>query len=142
METTKIKALVAVLLFMGGFVYGATPKVVKTVPANGAEDVRPGIQKMQIVFDQDMNLKGHFVCGGGESFPEVIGKPRWINSRTFGMTVKLRPDHEYLLSVNSKSYKHFKNLKFRNGQINLFAGENNFEFLQIDLHIFPHGYFL
>ncbi len=56
----------AVLLFiLATSAYAASPKVDKTVPQNGDENIRPGLRRIKILFDQDMNHQGHSVCGGG-----------------------------------------------------------------------------
>lgn len=109
-EQKKALYVVLLLLFVGGYVYAASPRVVKTFPENGAENVKPGLMKMQIVFDQDMNRGGYSICGGGENFPEIIGKPRWTNPRTIMVSVKLKPAHDYSLSINSVSFKNFKSV--------------------------------
>ena len=109
----KNKNLFAVLILMllATSAYAVSPKVVKTVPENGDENVRPGLRRIRIVFDQDMSHQGHSVCGGGPTFPEVVGKPRWTDKRIFIMSAKLKPSTEYELYVNSPSHKNFKNLQ-------------------------------
>ena len=86
-------------------------KVIETVPENGQQDVNPRLRQIRIRFDQDMNRQGYSVCGSGPTFPKTIGKARWINKRTFVMPVRLEPNHDYELYVNSQSYKNFKNLR-------------------------------
>ncbi len=81
------------------------PKVVETVPRNGDLNVDPGLNEMRFVFDQDMATGGYSICGGGPLFPRVVGRPRWADKRTLLMRVRLEPDHEYELSINSPSYK-------------------------------------
>ncbi len=81
------------------------PKVVETVPRNGDLNVDPGLQEMRFVFDQDMSTGGYSICGGGPLFPRVVGRPRWADKRTLVARIRLEPDHEYELSINSPSYK-------------------------------------
>ncbi len=99
------------LLLLATSVYAVSPKVVKTVPQNGDENIRPGLRRIKILFDQDMDRQGHSVCGGGPTFPEIVGKPRWTDKRTFTMSAKLKPFTEYELYVNSPTHKNFKNLQ-------------------------------
>jgi len=91
--------------------YAVPPKVTRTIPKNGDQNVDPGLRNIRIEFDQNMNQGGMSVCGSGPSFPKTAGKPKWISKKTLVMRVKLQPNHEYELSVNSQSYKNFKNVQ-------------------------------
>ncbi|MCE5341729.1 MAG: DUF3108 domain-containing protein [Planctomycetaceae bacterium] len=90
----------------------AAPKVVKTIPANGQQDVSPALAQITIEFDQDMDTGGMSICGGGPNYPQG-GKAHWINNRTLVKDVKLQPNHEYEMSVNCPSYQ---NCKGTNGE--------------------------
>ncbi len=105
----KIIAATILLFSLAAAVPGAPPRVVETVPENGAQDVDPHLRQIRVVFDQDMDQGSYSICGGGESYPETIGNPRWINKRTIVMRVRLVPEHTYQMSVNCRSYKNFKN---------------------------------
>ena len=107
----KIMPVIILLSFLAVGVSGAPPKVIKTVPENGAQDVNSSLRQIRIVFDQDMDQDGYSICGGGPNYPETIGDPRWVNKRTIVMRVRLVPNHEYQLSINCLSYKNFKNTK-------------------------------
>ena len=87
------------------------PKVITTTPENGQQEVAPTLKQIRIRFNQDMNREGCSITGGRPTFPKTTGEPRWINKRTIVMPVRLKPNHEYELSVNSRSYKNFKNLR-------------------------------
>lgn len=87
---------------------GDAPKVVKAVPDNGDSDVDPALTELRIEFDRDMSPGGHSLCGGGETFPEIDGKPKWEGKRTFVIPVKLKPDHQYNLSVNCPAAQNFR----------------------------------
>ncbi len=84
------------------------PRVVELSPENGATDVDPAITRMWIKFDQDMGTSSHSLCGGGDSFPEIVGTPKWTDARTFVIRVKLKRDHDYELSVNCQSFQNFR----------------------------------
>lgn len=95
-------------------VNAAAPKVAKASPDNGDTDVDPALREITIEFDQDMKTDGFSVCGGGPSFPEVVGQPKWRGNRVFVLSVKLVPDHDYQFSINCPSATNFRN---RNGEI-------------------------
>lgn len=103
-QTATLFSTVLVVLSAAG-AFAAPPKVVETVPRNGDLNVDPGLQEMRFVFDQDMSSGGYSICGGGPLFPRVIGRPRWADRRTLVARIRLEPDHEYELSINSPSYK-------------------------------------
>lgn len=86
----------------------AAPKVVKAFPDNGDVDIDPGLKEIRITFDQAMG-EGMSVVGGGETFPQMVGKPRWTTARTIVMRVKLQPNHEYWLSINNDRFQNFTN---------------------------------
>jgi hypothetical protein len=96
----------AILCFTA-FVHAAPPKVVKATPDNGAVDVDPALNQMIVVFDQPMNPGSRSITGGGESFPKIEGQIHWTDARTIVIPVKLEPDHDYRLSINSPSYRNF-----------------------------------
>lgn len=87
------------------------PKVAKAVPDNGDTDVDPTLKEIRITFDQPMSTGGQSIVGGGESFPELVGNNpgSWAGSRTFILRVRLKPNHQYWLSVNSDKFQNFKN---------------------------------
>jgi hypothetical protein len=108
---TKIMPVIILLSFLVAEASGAPPKVIKTVPENGAQDVNSSLRQIRIVFDQDMDQGSYSICGGGPNYPETIGDPRWVNKCTIVMRVKLLPNHDYQLSINCPNFKNFKNTK-------------------------------
>ena len=112
MEKSKFSIILfagMALAFFSISAYAVPPKVTKTIPENGDQNVDPSLRTIRIEFDQNMNQGGMSVCGGGPSFPKTAGKPKWINKKTLVMRVKLQPNYEYELSINCQSYKNFKN---------------------------------
>lgn len=90
-------------------VFAIAPTVAKAVPDNGATEVDPKLRQIRIVFDQDMETRGGFsVCGGGDTFPALVGRPRWADKRTFIMTVRLKPEHDYKFSINCPAAMNFQ----------------------------------
>ncbi len=57
-----------------------------------------------------MDHSGHSFVGGGESFPKVTGKVRWLDERTCVLPVRLESEHEYRLGINSRRFQNFKNV--------------------------------
>jgi len=106
---TIIFAAVLFLIFAVS-AHATAPRVVKCVPENGDQNVDAGLRQIRIEFDQDMDRQSYSICGGGPNYPETIGKPKWISKKTIVMRVKLQPNHKYELSVNSPSYKNFRNV--------------------------------
>jgi len=90
----------------------SAPKVVKTIPMIGAKEVDPAATEIRVVFDRPMQ-KGFSWTGGGDVFPEIVGKPKWVDSKTCVLTVKLVPSKYYRLGINSSSFKNFRG---ENGQ--------------------------
>jgi peptidase S41-like protein len=89
----------------------APPRVIKAVPDNGDIDVDPMLREIRITFDQAMSKRGHSIVGGGESFPESVGRApgKWLGSRTFVYRVRLKPKHSYWLSINNQKFQNFRN---------------------------------
>lgn len=81
------------------------PKVVAMTPDNHATAVDPSVTELVVEFDQDMDRGGHSICGGGVTFPKFMTRPRWDGHRKLVMTVMLKPDQDYELSLNCKSVR-------------------------------------
>lgn len=105
-------ALIGLALFFVSTttVRAAPPHVVKTTPENGAKDVSPNTKQIVVVFDQPMSRSGRSIVGGGDSFPE-LGQITWSDPKTLVISVKLKPDHDYWLSINSETFTNFRNAK-------------------------------
>jgi RNA polymerase sigma-70 factor (ECF subfamily) len=89
----------------------AAPKIIATTPADGAEDVDPGLTEITVTFDQDMG-GGFSWTGGGPEFPTTPrgAKARWQDKRTCVLPVKLEPGHHYRVGINSPSYRNFSSV--------------------------------
>ncbi len=110
-KITVILVLVLCLFWASGS-FAAMPRVIETVPQNGAENVDPRLKEIRFVFDQDMITgQNYSICGGGEDYPKTIGKPKWLNKRTLVMRVRLKGSHSYSMSINCpSSYKACKSV--------------------------------
>lgn len=76
------------------------PKVVSLEPANGSEVDARKTTRLVVGFDRPMNRDGHSFCGGGETFPKLLGRPKWEDDRTVVLEVELAPDREYRIGIN------------------------------------------
>ena len=86
------------------------PTVVKMEPANGAKDVHPNLRELRVTFSVPMG-GGCSWCGGGEDFPEIPEGQRahWSDDhKTAILPVKLKPNWDYRLGLNSPSFKNFQ----------------------------------
>jgi len=88
--------------------FAEPPKVVKATPDNGDTNVDPAITELRIEFDQDMSRDGLSICGGGPTFPEMTGKPTWVDKRTIVVAVKLKPESQYQFSINCPAAQNFR----------------------------------
>jgi hypothetical protein len=85
------------------------PKIVSISPAVGTSDLSPETNELRVTFDQDMQ-GGFSWTGGGETFPEITEKPKWIDKRTCVLKVKLKPNKYYIMGINSPSNKNFRSV--------------------------------
>jgi hypothetical protein len=108
MRSWSVKFFTLIFLTACGFALANPPKVVKTTPENGQDDVDPATSEIRVEFDQPMNAGGRSIVGGGERFPKLTTRPSWIDEKTMAIPVKLEPKHEYWLSINSDTFKNFR----------------------------------
>ncbi|MCY3870664.1 MAG: S41 family peptidase [Gemmatimonadetes bacterium] len=110
---TARRTLLGFCLFIGCMTAGAEepPRVVRTVPENGAQSVDAATTELHVTFDQPMRRGMSFTIIGNKSmFPEVAGKPRWISDTTIVLPVKLKPGREYSLGINSERSQKFRGI--------------------------------
>ncbi len=88
---------------------GLTPTVVRTVPPLGSHDVDPGLDTLVIEFSEPM-MDSLSLVGGGESFPQLVGKPAWTwtSPQRLEISVELAPGRAYDFGINSARYDGFK----------------------------------
>ena len=84
------------------------PKVISMNPANGAQDVDPGLTSIQVVFDRPMADKSWALVSGGPHRPET-GKGAHFDAqrKIWTVPVKLKPDWIYEFMLNSETYVGF-----------------------------------
>jgi Domain of unknown function (DUF4932)/Bacterial Ig-like domain len=85
------------------------PKVVSMIPANGAQDVDPGLTAIQVVFDRPMANKSWSLVGDGPHCPEA-GKGAHFDAqrKTWTVPVTLKPNWSYEFMLNSETYDAFR----------------------------------
>jgi beta-lactamase regulating signal transducer with metallopeptidase domain/tetratricopeptide (TPR) repeat protein len=85
------------------------PRVVRTRPAAFADDVSPQLSKITVTFDRPMMDQSWSWTGGGQTYPETPGKPRYNASRKIcSLPVELEAGKVYWVGINSPSYQNFK----------------------------------
>ncbi len=91
------------LLVSASLAADIAPTVTKTVPSDGAKDVKPGLSTIRIEFDRDMDTRsGYSVMRDAKrSFPKVEGAPQWESPRVFILKVRLDAKAEYGFGINS-----------------------------------------
>ena len=89
---------------------GGAPKVVSTVPENGAAAVDPGLAEIRVTFSKSMKDKSWSFCKSTEGeFPTMSGEPRYLaDQRTCVLPVRLEPDRTYAVSFNSAKFGSFQ----------------------------------
>jgi RNA polymerase sigma-70 factor (ECF subfamily) len=103
--TSEIRAMRAAEL------ENANPVVIKTVPENGAQDVDPNLTEIRVTFSKDMHDGSwSWTQRSDDTFPEVTGKPHYVDKRTCVLPVKLEPSKMYHLSINSERFRNFKDV--------------------------------
>ncbi|MCY3684527.1 MAG: S41 family peptidase [Gemmatimonadetes bacterium] len=110
---TARRTLLGFCLFIGCVTAGAEepPRVVRTVPENGAQSVDVATMELRVTFDQPMDTKRGYsfvILGSKFVLPEVAGKPQWISDTTIVLPVKLKPNREYGLGINSERHQNFR----------------------------------
>ncbi len=86
------------------------PSVIETYPPNGSTDVDPSITEISVTFDEEMR-DGNFSWAYTlkSLFPETSGLPYYNENliKNF-LPVKLQPDTQYEIWINSQKFKNFK----------------------------------
>ena len=86
------------------------PIVVSATPAMGAQDVSPDLKELRVTFNVPM-AAGFSWTGGGPEYPTTPEgkKPFWTEDhKTCVLPVELKPNSQYRLGLNSKSYRGFQ----------------------------------
>ena len=99
---------VASMLVVSTWAAAAPPVVLETVPASGDVHVETSLTEIRITFDQPMDPWGFSFVGGGPTFPEVTGDPRWETDRIAILPVELASGTYYQIGINNAIYQNFR----------------------------------
>jgi hypothetical protein len=89
-----------------------SPKIVSLVPADGARDVDPNDSAIVITFDRAMKDKAWGVMRRNGNMPEITGDVFYDASRrVFTIPVKLEPNTDYTVGLNSENALAFQDEK-------------------------------
>src|SRR5258706_6206122 len=80
---TGIWVVLGVTVAMLGTAAAEPPRVVKAIPQNNAQEIDPDLKEIRVEFDQPMSHGGWSVVGGGPKFPNLVGKGKWEDEKTF-----------------------------------------------------------
>ncbi len=87
------------------------PRVVSTFPQNESKNVDPSIKEISVTFNEEM-MDGNWswVYEDKSKFPQIVGQAYYNDNNTKNtLPVKLEPNKEYVIWINSTEYKNFKN---------------------------------
>ena len=92
-----------------GTAHAAPPRLVSASVDDADAGIDPTVAELRFEFDQPMEPGSFSICGGGETFPKLQGRPEWRDDRTLVVQVRLEASHEYALSLNCGSAHGFRN---------------------------------
>jgi hypothetical protein len=86
------------------------PRVVSTFPENGTQDVDPALNKITVTFNEEMmDQNWSWVYQDKAKFPRIVGQAYYTNNNTVNvLPVKLEPNKEYIIWINSNKFRNFK----------------------------------
>ena len=86
------------------------PTILEIQPANGADAVDPKTTELRVTFTVPMG-GGYSWTGSGSDYPSMPEgeRPHWTNDhRTCVLPVRLEPNHQYRIGLNSSSHQNFQ----------------------------------
>ncbi|MFB3915151.1 MAG: Ig-like domain-containing protein [Terriglobales bacterium] len=104
----------AVLWVLLSFAYSVVaaepPRVIATFPQNGSQDVDPSTTQISVTFNQAMTDKSwSWAYEDKSKFPVTTAKPYYTDGGTkCVLPVKLEPNKEYAIWINTAKFKNFK----------------------------------
>ena len=88
---------------------GVPPVVVSTLPARGDTNVDPSLTEIRVTFSKEMKDGDWSWCQTDEPYPETTGSPYYLeDGKTCLLPVKLEPETEYVIWINSDEHRNFK----------------------------------
>ena len=103
---------IIVTLFIMAFIGNDSepPVVLNTTPHNGAINVDTSLKEISVTFNELM-MDGSWSWSYEDKnkFPEITGKPYYTENYTKCiLPVRLKPNQEYIIWINTKDFKNFK----------------------------------
>ena len=88
------------------------PRVVMTEPLNGQQDVDPAVSAITVTFNKPMTDGSYSWCyEDPATFPMTTGQPYYGEDGTTNiLPVKLEPDTEYIIWINTEQFTNFKDI--------------------------------
>jgi len=88
------------------------PSVIETFPVSGSTDVDPSTSEITVTFDEPMkDGNWSWAYTNKDKFPEMTEQPFYKPGHTINiLPVKLEPNKEYEIWINSEKFKNFKDL--------------------------------
>jgi len=92
-----------------GQVDDQAPTVVETSPANGSENVDPGLDAISVTFSEPMHDRSwSWAYENRDAFPEITADPSYDASFTVNtLPVRLEPHRRYEIWLNTSRYQGF-----------------------------------
>ncbi len=86
------------------------PRVVSTFPHNESRDVDPSIGEISVTFNEEMmDQSWSWAYEDRSRFPAMVGQPYYTDNNTKNiLPVKLEPNKEYVIWINTGDYKNFR----------------------------------
>lgn len=86
------------------------PKVTGTNPQNGSLDVDPSLKEISVTFKEPMmDRSWSWSFEDRSKFPQITGDPYYADDQTrCVLPVKLEPNREYVIWINTATFKNFK----------------------------------
>ena len=87
-----------------------SPRAISTSPQNGDPKVDPSLKQISVTFNVPMmDGSWSWADGGEDKFPQTTSQPYYTKNNTKNiLPVKLEPNKEYVVWVNTASHKDFK----------------------------------
>ena len=111
LKTIILTLTILHLIFLGcGEKDNQPPRVVRTLPLNESADVDPSMTEISVKFNEEMkDGNWSWVYENKSSFPQVVGQPYYTENNTRNvLPVKLEPDKNYVIWINSANHQNFK----------------------------------
>ena len=86
------------------------PRIIATFPANQSQNVDPAVTEISVTFNEEMtDGNWSWVYEDKNTFPQMVGQAYYTEDmKTNVLPVKLEPNKEYVIWINSEKFTNFK----------------------------------